>query len=171
MIVALDIATQTGVAVGSPGGAPRAWSVDLGKGSSDDARFSAVLTLTHKLIAEYKPRLLAIEAPVGGPKASHLLIGLVACVKGCAANRSIPVKDFPINSVRKHFLGRAPRVSDYPAKNRAAAVKAMKADVMARCRLLGWQVDGHDEADAVALWDFACATLGAQTTPAGGLFR
>lgn len=171
MILALDVATQCGVAVGDPGNQPRAWSVDLGAGSSEDARFSAALVLTHRLLAEHKPRLVAIEAPVGGPKASSLLIGLVACIRGCCFNRRVRVETYPINSIRKHFVGRALNLRDYPALKPAAAKKAMKGEVMHRCRLLGWTVGDDNAADAAALWDFACATEGFQTKLAGGLFR
>jgi len=170
MIVALDIATVTGVAVGSPGRPPKAWSVDLGKGRSEDARFSQVLVLTHGLIERHRPSLIAIEAAVGGPKASAYLIGLVACVRGCAANRGVPVQTFPINSIRKHFTGRALALRDFPHLKPLAAKRAIKQVVMDRCRMLGWDVPDADAADAAALWDFACATQGAQSIPAGGLF-
>ena len=162
---------MTGVAVGKPGNAPTTWSVSLGKVGDDDAKFSHALVLTHKLIEEHRPRLLAIEAPVGGPKASHLLIGLVACIRGVARNRGVAVATYPINSIRKHFMGRALAKRDYPALSVYAAQKAMKSEVMQRCRLLGWDVPDDNAADAAALWDFACATSGNQTTPAGGLFR
>ena len=171
MILALDVATQVGVAVGVPGGRPSCWSVDLGKGLPDEQRFSKALVLTHDLIGRHQPSLIAIEAAVGGPKASAYLIGLVACIRGCAANRSVPVRTFPINSIRKHFTGRALALRDFPALKPAAAKKAIKQVVMDRCRLLGWTVDDADAADAAALWDFACAVQGANTIPTGGLFR
>lgn len=170
-ILALDVATKTGVAVGVPGRPPKAWSVDLGEAQPHDRRFSNVLVLTHGLIETHKPRLIAIEGAVGGPKASAYLIGLVACIRGCAANRGVPVETYPINSIRKHFTGRALAVRDFPALKPAAAKKAIKQIVMDRCRLLGWDVPDADAADAAALWDFACATHGAQTVPTGGLFR
>ena len=171
MIVALDVATLTGVAVGNPGSVPKAWSVSLGKPGNDDSKFSGALVLTHTLIEAHRPRLLAIEAPVGGPKASHLLIGLAACIRGVAENRGVEVHAYPINSIRKHFMGRALAKRDYPALSVYAAKKAMKGEVMQRCRLLGWQVSDDNAADAAALWDFACALSGYDTTPAGGLFR
>lgn len=171
-ILALDVATRTGICVMRKGeNRPVAWSVDLGAGRSEDARFSAALVLTHGLIEKHKPDLIAIEGAVGGPKASAYLIGLVACIRGCAANRGIPVQSYPINSIRKHFLGRALGVRDFPALKPAAAKKAIKQAVMDRCRLLGWDVPDADAADAAALGDFACACLGAQTIPAGGLFN
>ena len=170
IVVALDIATQTGIAVGPPGGKPKAWSVDLGKGRSEDARFSKALVLTHELIERHRPDLIAVEAAIGGKFASAFLIGVVACVRGVAANRGVPVRSYTSGSVRKHFLGRALAKRDFPALKPAAATKAIKGEVIARCRLLGWEVADDNAADACALWDFACATAGFQTAPSGGLF-
>ncbi len=170
LLCALDIATRTGVCLMRPGQKPRAWSVDLGAGKSEDERFSSVLLLTHTLIERHKPDLIAIEAAVGGPKASAYLIGLVACVRGCAHNRRTPVQTYPLNSIRRHFLGKALAVRDFPGLSHHAAKKAIKQAVMDRCRLLGWEVPDADAADAAALADFACATHGAQTIPTGGLF-
>ncbi len=171
LVAGLDVATRTGVCLMRPGQKPRAWSVDLGAGKSEDERFSSVLRLTHNLIEQFHPDLIAIEAAVGGPKASAYLIGLVACIRGCAANRGVPVQSYPINSIRRHFLGKALAVRDFPGLKQAAAKKAIKQAVMDRCRLLGWDVPDADAADSAALADFACACLGAQTIPAGGLFR
>ncbi len=170
IVVALDIATQTGIAVGYPGGKPKAWSVDLGKGRGEDARFSKALVLTHELIERHRPDLIAVEAAIGGKYASAFLIGVVACVRGVAANRGVPVRSYTSGSVRKHFLGRALAKRDYPALKPSAATKAIKGEVIARCRLLGWEVADDNAADACALWDFACATAGFQTAPSGGLF-
>lgn len=171
MIIALDVATVTGIAVGVPGSKPTAWSVDLGKAKSEDFRFSKALVLTHDLISKHKPRLIALEGAVGGPHTSHFLVGLLACIRGCAFNRGIKIEVYPIGAIRKHFLGRAPQVRDFPGLKHAQAKAQIKAQVMQRCRLLKWDVPDDDAADAAALWDFACATEGAQTIPSGGLFR
>lgn len=169
-VLALDIATRCGVAVGEAGGTPRAWSFDLGK-APDDRRFSRLLVATSKLLAEHAPDLVAIEAPVGGAKTSHYLVGLAACVRGCAWNRGIPLTSCHIDTVRKHFTGRAWARRDFPGLKPAAARKAVKGKVVERCRLLGWRVDDDDAADAAAVWDYACAIHGrAQAAPSGGLF-
>lgn len=171
IVVALDIASVTGVAVGSPGRSPKAWSVELGKvRGSEDARFSKALVLTHELIERHRPDLIAVEAAIGGKFASAFLIGVVACVRGVAANRGVPVRSYTSGSVRKHFLGRALAKRDFPSLKPAAATRAIKGEVIARCRLLGWEVADDNAADACALWDFACATAGFQTAPSGGLF-
>ena len=168
-IVALDIATNMGVAVGIAGGRPHTYSVDLGKGQSEDVRFSKVLAVTSALLAEHKPDLVAIEAPIGGNTTSHLLVGLAACVRGCVANRGVPLVSYNIPAIRKHFVGRAIAARDFPHLKPHAAKKAIKQVVMDRCKLLGWDVPDDDAADAAALFDFAGAKAGAQVI-AGGMF-
>lgn len=169
-ILAMDIATKTGIAVGVSGGDPRSWFMDLGQ-APDDRRFSNVLRLTHGLIEAHQPDLIAVEAAIGGPKASAYLIGLVACVRGCAFNRGVRCESVHLGSVRKHFLGKHFTARDFPGMKRIEAKRAMKRMVMDRCQLLGWPVETDDEADAVALWDYACANFaGVQAKPLGDLF-
>ena len=172
-ILALDIATRTGVSVGSSGEAPVSWSVDLGKGRSEDARFSKALSLTHRMIECHSPDLIAVEAAIGGPNTSHFLVGLLACVRGCAFNRGIPVEVCSIGGIRKHFLGKNLTVRDYPGLSKDQAREQIKAEVMKRCSLLGWEAADDDAADAAALFDYACATFarGYQAKPSGGLFN
>jgi hypothetical protein len=172
-IVALDIATQCGIAAGSSGGDPRCWSVDLGKGRSEDARFSQALMLTHGLIETHKPDLLVVEAFIGGKHANAYLIGLVACVRGCAANRGVKCEMVFPATVRKHFLGKALTSRDFPGMKQARAKIAIKEAVWARCRALGWDVEDTDAADAAATFDWACATYAPayQAKPHGGLFN
>lgn len=170
-IIALDIATQTGIAVGSSGRDPKAWSVDLGKGRSEAARFSECLKLTHGLIETHKPDLIVVEAFIGGKHASAYLIGLVACVRGCAFNRSVKVEMVFPATVRKHFIGKAMTSKDFPGMKQAKAKLAIKEVVADRCRLLNWDVPDLDAADAAATWDWACATFAPryQAKTVGGL--
>lgn len=170
-ILALDVATNTGCAVGVSGGTPRSWSYNLGK-APNARRFSNVLRLTHSLIEEHKPDLIAVEGAVGGPKASAYLIGLIACVEGCAFNRGVPCEVVHLGTVRKHFLGKSLTTRHFPHLKPAAAKRAIKAQVIQRCAIMGWQVDGDDEADSLAIWDYACATYarGYQAKPLGELF-
>jgi hypothetical protein len=176
IILALDLASVTGIAVGSPGGNPNAWSIDLGAGKSEDFRFSQALVYTHRLIERHKPDLLAIEAPVGGPKTSHFLVGLVACVRGCAFNRKVRIESYNIAAIRKHFVGGHVTSAAYkhldPKRRKNEARKAGKNLVMSRCRQLGWDAEDDNAADAAALWDYSCAleSRSHQITSLPGLF-
>lgn len=169
-VLALDLASSMGVAVGVSGCPPKTTTIHLGKGS-EDARFSRLLTVVAKLLAEHQPDLVAIEAAVGGPKTSHYLVGLSACARGVCFNRGVRVELCNIATVRRHFLGKHLTMKHFPGKNAAAAKKAIKAQVIARCGLLGWHVESDDEADAAATFSFASSTWGkAQAAPLGGLF-
>lgn len=171
-VLAFDTAISTGVAVGCPGEKPLTFTVDLGK-ASWDVRFSKALRMTEHLIRKFQPDLVVIEAPAAGNFTNQDLVGLTVCVRGQAARMGVPVKMYYANSVRKHFLGRALKASDFPGKNHAAAKKAIKSQIIARCIALGWEVKGGDAADAAALWDLACAMERPShaMTSIGGIFR
>lgn len=170
-IIALDVATRTGVCVGNSGADPRAWSVDLGQ-PPDERRFSQILKLTHGLIVEHKPDLIVVEAFIGGKNASAYLIGLVSCARGCAWNHGIRTETVFPATVRKHFLGKALTSRDFPGMKQARAKIAIKERVAAQCRAIGWTVPDLDAADAAATWDWAQATKAPryQAKPHGGLF-
>ncbi len=172
-VVALDIATNTGVCVGEAGATPKAWTVNLGEKCSEDARFSRVLHLTHTLIAEHLPDLVVVEAAIGGKNASAFLIGLVACVRGVSFNRGVRCETAHLASIRRHFVGKNLTVKDFPGLTQTSAKRAIKLEVVKRCALLGWSPNTDDEADAMACWDYACATWarGYQSKPQGGLFN
>ena len=170
-VLAFDTAISTGCAFGVAGDKPRAWSVSFGK-SSDEDRFSKAIRMTASYVERFQPDLVAVEAPVGGREASALLIGLCACVKGEATRLGVRVVSYYPATVRKHFVGKALTARDFPALTRGAAKKAIKGAVIARCNLLGWQIDDPDAADAAALWDFAASmeSRSHQMTTVGGLF-
>jgi Holliday junction resolvasome RuvABC endonuclease subunit len=158
-VLAFDTATKTGVAFGGAGEKPRAWSVDLGK-TDWPVRFSKTLRMVSHYVETLKPDLIAVEAFVGGPKANSNLVGLVACVQGEAVRLGVPVVSYYPATVRKHFLG--------GIRSKAP----IKAQVYARCRMLGWSVEDLDAADAAALWDYTCSlqSRSHQIASIGGLF-
>lgn len=167
-----DIATSMGVAFGIAGKIPRATTIDFGRVGSQEARFAKAISKTRYLVDRYKPEVIYYEAAIGGKHANAFLIGLAACVTGAAAGQGVEPQKVTANAIRKHFLGRALDSRDFPSMKRRDAKGQIKAAVIARCRMLGWEPRNDDEADAMALWDFACAqTRAAQSVPAGGLFR
>lgn len=171
VVLALDLAGRVGAAWGSPGGRPEATTVDIGRARSEDARLAAMIRETERLLTTVQPDVLAYEAPVGGPTTSHFLVAVAGCFVGQAALMGYDPKSVAISSIRKHFLGRALSTADYPGLSKARAKEAIKAAVIARCGALRWAPRTDDEADAMALWDYACATWGrGQSAPLGGLF-
>lgn len=179
IILALDLATETGIAIGGPGQKPFCTTVDLGKRLSDAERFSRAFRMVGFFVKKYQPRAIAIEGVVGGVNRSDFLTGLVACVKCAAFLQGIPVEGHNIGAVRSHFIGRhitssAAEFRHIPAKKRKAAARgAAKAAVMAKCRMLGWTVLDDNQGDAAALLDFALSmrSRSHQVTTIGGLFR
>ena len=170
-VLAFDLATVTGCAFGVAGAKPRAWTVALGKVSHEE-RFSRCIRMTARYMRQFEPDVVAVEAPVGGRDANALLIGMAACVKGEAVRRGVRVVEYFPGTVRRHFLGKALTTRDFPGKTKAAAKGAIKAAVIARCHLLGWEVESGDAADAAALWDYACSleSRAHQMTTIGGIF-
>lgn len=154
IILALDLATTTGVAVGSPGNRPICFTENLGNaGEHHGARFAQAFRMTKRLIQQYKPDLIAIEAPIGtaggGTKNRPLvLMGIRACVMGVSHMMHVPTEQHEVGTIRKHFLGVGNLKRD-----------DAKRATIGRCRSLGWTVMNDNEADAAALWDYACARL------------
>jgi len=146
--------------------------VDLGKGRSDAARFSKAIRMARHYVAKFQPDLVAIEAPIGGPRTSHLLVGMWACVTGEVASAGVPCMKCDIGSVRRHFLGTNLTARHFPGLKPNQAKVEIKRAVMNRCRVLGWSVANSDCADAAATWDYACALNHSShhTTTIGGLF-
>ena len=171
-IMAFDIAGHTGIAFGGAGEIPRSTSVDLGRKKSEAVRYSKMIGLTRKMIAQFEPDLVVYEAPVGGPKTSHFLVGVAACFVGEAHRNGVNIKKLELSSVRRHFLGKHLTSRHFPHLTKAKARIEIKRAVVARCHQLGWDVDDDDEADACALWDYAQAVYGrSQSAPLGELFN
>ncbi len=155
-ILAVDLATFSGVAFGRPTEAPTTWTVDFGQWKDHDLRLSQVLRWMRHMHSRLKPDLLVVESAVGGHDANALLIGMVACLRAQAKDLGIRTVAYPVQSVRKHFIGKHMTAKDFPHLDQKAAKKAIKGIVFARCRALGWDVQSLDAADAAALWSFSC---------------
>ncbi|GAA6162594.1 hypothetical protein NBRC116590_02980 [Pelagimonas sp. KU-00592-HH] len=153
VIAGLDIATATGVCFGKPGQTPEFFTRDLGKGQTHDLRFSNVMRLTHELIDQHDVEFIGIEAPIINPRRDDkakitLLHGLVACVRGWAHLRGVEARVFEIPTIDKNFLGAPSR----------GGRDARKWANHKQCQVRGWSPKTDDEADAGAVWDYACAS-------------
>lgn len=152
VIIGLDLATTTGVAVGRAGEVPMCETKFLGEaGKSQAARFSQMLRLTKSLIEEHRPDLIAIEkpisaGPVGKEARVQMAFGLRGNVLAMANIMGVRCKEYAVQDVRQHFIGE---------RNLPRAVA--KEHVMARCGLIGWSVDNDNEGDAAAVWEYARA--------------
>ena len=166
-IMAFDLATVTGVAIGDSRALPLCHTERLGQvGAPHGARLSEALYMTSRLIKQHAPDVVAIEAPViagvkGGQERALLAIGLRSAVVMMAHMRGVRCVEYSVQSVRKHFIG-VGRLKRAEAKRRT----------LERCQLLGWHVANDNEADAAAVWEFARLKLTRTfTPPPAGLFE
>lgn len=165
ILLAMDLATRTGLAIGDTSGGPLCHTETLGKpGEGHGHRFSQCLHMTRRLIEQHKPAVIAIEAPIvtgakGGAERAQLAMGLRACVMGICHIRGVRFLEYPVQTIRKHFIGQGNLKRD-----------EAKRAVMNRCRQLGWHVDNDNESDAAAVFDLARAKLRYSATLPPGLF-
>jgi len=161
-IVALDIATKSGVAVGSAEGKPEFATEDFSACGSQYAQFSMARIWARNLIKQHQPDLFALEAPIVGAGGMQnralILIGMRACIAAAAFDAGVRVEEYAVATIRKHFLG-----------NGRVPSKQAKAMTIRECEARGWKVRNDNEADAGAVWELACAKHGFQVH-AGGLF-
>jgi hypothetical protein len=157
VVLALDLASVSGWAVGEPGAKPEHGSIRFAsKGASHEAIFADAFKWMTIRCSWWKPGLIVWEAPMPtsfnrGRTTSHVttilyglpaVIGAAAYLKGIYDIRKANTKD-----VRMHFIGCSPK--------RAKA----KPMVMQQCRAMGWDVADDNEADALATWHYMCALI------------
>jgi hypothetical protein len=159
LVLALDIATRTGFALGRVGERPTFGSIRFGKSSSDDnVIFGAALDWCSRLLEpQPRPDILVLEAllppaAMGGRTTSAVrdrLAGLHGVVRAVASLRGIArIEDYAVGSVRQHFIG-----------NRKAKREVAKRETMRRCLQLGWNSLDDNAADALATWSYACSLI------------
>jgi crossover junction endodeoxyribonuclease RuvC len=171
-ILALDLASRTGWAVGDPTDArPASGSIRFATpGASLGTVYSGCRQwLSDFVAADPEIRLIVFEAPMApqhmaGVTTAHIiriLIGLCAVTEEFAYSRGLDVREAKVSDVREHFLG----------TNRIKRKEA-KASTIASCHRLGWAPADDNAADALALWHYQASIfdpkLAAQTSP---LFR
>lgn len=160
IIVALDLASVSGWAVGEPGGAPTHGTIRFASaGASHEAIFAKAATWFADLVVDHKPTLIVWEAPLPtsfsrgrtNSDTTSLLFGLPAVVGAIAYQQGIyDIRKAETKEVRQHFIG------CNPIRTRA------KPMVMAMCRAMGWDVSDDNEADALATWHYMCSLISPQ---------
>lgn len=186
-ILALDLARRMGVADGD--------STDIAK--RRPARVEAVvlrgtsIEKRARFLGEWladrmfgnRYDLIVTESPMNpaASKSDHSTIDQLyyhGCLQGAGAIYGVPVETAPIMAVRKHFCGVA---CAPPVRGRKRTVTEARAArefingaVIARAILLGYVPHGStdwDQANAAALWDFACAKYARAMPAALALFE
>jgi hypothetical protein len=159
LVLAFDIATTTGWAIGPVGpDAPQCGSVQFGKSGASQAAICghALEWAIDTIKAPTLPDVVAIEALLpphvtkGKSNVDHdLLAHLHGVIMGVCFMRGVyNVRRHPVQSIRAHFI-------DLKACRRGQ----QKQMVQDKCRQLGWLAEGDDAADACAVWSYACSLL------------
>ena len=154
-IMALDLATTTGWAIGKPGSAPLHGSVKFGASSHEATFAKAFEWMTEKCVF-HRPQIVIWEAPLATMfrrgkttvNTTTVLYGLPAVIGAAAYRRGIyDLRKADTKDVRQHFIGSNPK------REKA------KPMVVKQCQRLGWQVTDDNEADALATWHYMCSLI------------
>jgi len=159
-ILAIDLATTAGYARGKLGdAAPLCGSIAFGRTDRGmtNAVFADALRWITDIISDAPPDIVIIEQMLP-PEAMQgrtsravrdRLAGLHGIVRAAAHKHGVgEISEASVGDVRAHFIGQR-GLKRYDAKRA----------VISRCRQLGWDVANDNEADACALWSFACGLL------------
>ena len=163
MIVAFDLSTHTGWALGD-GGRPRAGSIDL-KGPSEGATLARARRFFLEFFAGHPVTAIFAEAPVL-PRNSSIgsrlsLFGIRAMLVEVAFERGIPLTEVAVASWRRHFIGVTSAPKGTP---KSKTTLWLKNTVIDECYNRGFGAVDDDAADALGLLDYALA----KTNPAYG---
>jgi len=157
-ILAIDAATQCGLASGEPGEVPRLETVNFGDSGDNHLECGArCLRWIAFRLSDDRPDEIWMEEPLAfsgkegeTSAASRVrLNGLYMIIGAAARLKGVPVHPVKITTARKGFLG-------HGGLKRAVAKKRSRS----MGRLLGWNPTNDDEADACCLFWFASLAHG-----------
>lgn len=156
-ILFLDLATTTGWCEGIPGEKPTSGKLRLApEGSPSAAKHGGLLAFLGTRLTTFRYRAVVYEAPrdprhMGNKTTMNvamMLIGMTGVVEAiCHQTGHHRVMTSDVHAIRKHLLGYRPQAGD------------AKKEVIAKLRTLGFDPADDNEADAIAGWLHACATL------------
>lgn len=151
-MLALDLATRTGWAVGEPCGLPVYGSFNL-VGACPGAKFLLLARTATRLIMEHGVTDVVLEAAhtggKGRPEVLFALLGYRAIAMMAAEAKGIPCTAEQPSTIRRAFIGHG-----------RLGRKSAKAAVTEKCQWLGLAPRNDDEADAIALlfYRLTCAS-------------
>jgi len=164
VIIALDLATNLGFAVGMPGARPTFGTKRIGSPGCSVGEFGSAFDLwLSDMITVHAPTVLCFEAPVltlghTSIDTARKLMGMVYHAEVIAYRLEIRrVFEESTSTVTKFFVGRGGGF-----KSRAEK----KGATIAACKARGWNVGDDNQADACALFAFAEHQLFRNSRPA-----
>lgn len=148
VLLALDLSTQVGWAVGPIGGEPICGTWVLPQIGGEGARFASFENVLADAIAVHEPSVMAVEAPLPLPamnnrEVAFQQLGLRAIALSEAYRASASVHESDTYTVRLAVLG----TGRFPAGK-------VKDAVLAWAKREGIDVPDHNAADAACLWTF-----------------
>ena len=160
-IAAFDLATATGVCDGEVGRSPRVWTWyldDAGKGRAH--KLCYLRRMLDKYFADAGPAAVYYEQPINirammsigaTDETIALLRGTVGVLESCAVHAGIQtVEPVPVQNAREALTGQR-------TFSRKKGKSTAKDAIIKTATMLGVTVNTEQEADAFAVWNYACA--------------
>ena len=157
-VLALDLASTSGWAVGAPNQKPEFGSLRFAKPGLSRAKYYREFRLWMECawnVRDRQPDLIVFESPIApmimqgrtNINTIKLLIGMCEHLEEWCYGK-FELREAKIGEIRAFFLG--------TNKIKSAQAKSL---TIQRCKSLGWQVNNDNEADACALWAYQIACL------------
>lgn len=148
-MLALDLGTTTGFAVGSPNNiVTGTWDLKPGRGDGGGMRFVKFRARLNELHAAMKFSAVFYEEvrKHRGTAAAHVYGGLQAVLTEWCEHNGVPYEGVPVQTIKKFATGKG---------------NADKEAVKAYVRTLGYEPADDNEADAIALYHCKAVEYGA----------
>ena len=157
MILALDLATTSGWAIGNPGEQPQSGTIRFGQSQPTHGQIAAeAIAWFIETLTELKPTQIVFEQPLppnftGGHTTLNTAIvtmGLPFLMQGIAYKLGLfNVEAVRVSDIRTFFIG---------GNMKSAEAKKLTFE---RCVKLGFNPHDDNESDALALWCYQCARV------------
>lgn len=173
-ILALDIASTTGVCEGRVGFAPRFYTMQFARrGDEHEDAFERALRWIAERLRVDKPDAIFVEAPINpaafmgrvdpetgrlglstNPDTTIRLMGLWAVLAAAAKVKGVRYRRVNVNSARKAFIG-AGNLKGAEAKRRCFEM----------CKTIGWAPENRDESDAGCVFYWGACQIAPNLAP------
>lgn len=148
-LLALDLGTTTGFAIGEPGSVTvtGTWGLKPGRYDGGGMRFVKFRARLDEINTAYGIDLVVFEEVRrhAGTDAAHVYGGLMATLQTWCEENSVPYEGVPVGTIKKFATGKG---------------NANKDAMMAAVRGWGYEPADDNEADATALWHYRAIELG-----------
>lgn len=121
-------------------------------------------------IATYRVTDVAVETIfMKNPESFRSQVEIMAAIRLACHHQKVGLREVGVNAWRHRFLGasHAPKTIKSVSERR----RWLKAAAVQACAERGWEVEGHDEADACGLLDYALALDHPDFGARGALFK